>query len=273
MRCVIAVGYINTGVVDGGNFVSASFLKPGSKGFNVSDITISGYQEDTAFVDAANYTAEFCLLDYAGRTTSGKNQRFVYDDAPDWAGGFEGGKWYDFEVNEIIPGGENDFALNPAQAIWLQLPVGDGEHPVTFGTAGEVIQAEVQFPCVDGGNSAGNPMATSVWVSDLVLTGYQEDTAFVDAANYTAEFCLLDYAGRTTAGKNQRFVYDDAPDWAGGFEGGKWYDYQVGEITPHEGNDFELAPGQGIWLQLPVGDGEHPVTLIFPQVVGEQSAK
>ena len=34
-------------------------------------------------------------------------------------------------------------------------------------------------------------------------------TAFVDSQTYSAEFCILDYAGRTTAGKNQRFVYGD----------------------------------------------------------------
>ena len=267
------MGYINTDTVEGGNFVSASFLKPGSKGFSVSDITITGYQEDTVFVDSQAYNAEFCILDYAGRTTAGKNQRFVYGDDPDWAGGFVGGLWFDYAGNEIIPGGENDYSLSPAQAIWLQLPVGDGEHPVSFGTAGEVIQAEVEFPCVDGGNSAGNPMAMGVWVSDLVLTGYQEDTVFVDSQAYNAEFCLLDYAGRTTSGKNQRFVYGDDPDWAGGFVGGLWFDSTGAEIIPHGENDFQLKPGQGIWLQLPVGDGEHPVTLIFPQVIGEQAAK
>ena len=62
------------------------------------------------------------------------------------AGGFVGGLWFDYEAKEIIPGGENDYTLNPAQAIWLHLPGGDGEHPVSFGTAGEVIQAEVKFP-------------------------------------------------------------------------------------------------------------------------------
>lgn len=268
------MGYINSDTVEGGNVLAAAFLKPGSsKSFMVSDIKLSGYQEDTAFVDASPYNANFCLLDYAGRTTRAKDKYFTYVDEPDWAGGFIGGQWFDAEGNALVPGSDKDFALEPAQAVWLELPVGDGEHPVTFGTAGEVIQAEVKFPCVEGGNTPGNPMATGVWVSDLMLTGYQEDTAFVDASPYNANFCLLDYAGRTTREKGKYFTYADEPDWAGGFLGGLWYDANSTAIIPHGENDMQLNPGQGIWLELPVGDGEHPVTFIFPQVVGEQAVK
>ncbi len=267
MESANIVGYYTAGTVEGGQLVSAAFLKPGAAGFWVSDIKLSGYQEDTAFVDNTDYTANFCLLDYAGRTTTAKGSYFFYSDAPDWAGGFEGGVWYDADLTAITAQGENDLLLNPAQAIWLELPGGDGEHPVTFTSAGEVIQSDVSIDLVEGGNTVGNPMAASVWVSGLSLAGYEEDTAFVDNTDYTANFCILDYAGRTTTAKGSYFFYSDAPDWAGGFEGGVWYDADLTAITAQGENDVQLNPGQGLWFETPGGDGEHTVTLTFPAPV------
>ena len=258
------VGYYTSPTVEGGQLVSAAFMKPGSTGFRVSDIKLTGYQEDTAFVDNAEYTASFCLLDYAGRTTTEKGKSFFYSDAPDWAGGFEGGIWYDADSAEVIAEGENDVLLQPAQAIWLVLPGGDGEHPVSFQTAGQVISEDISIDLVEGGNSVGNPMAAGVWVSGLALSGYEEDTAFVDNSEYTANFCILDYAGRTTTEKGKSFFYSDAPDWAGGFEGGIWYDADSSEVIAEGENDVMLEPGQGLWFMTPGGDGEHVVTLTFP---------
>ena len=48
------VGYYTSPTVEGGQLVSAAFMKPGSTGFWVSDIKLTGYQEDTAFVDNAD---------------------------------------------------------------------------------------------------------------------------------------------------------------------------------------------------------------------------
>ena len=126
------VGYYTSPTVEGGQLVSAAFMKPGSTGFWVSDIKLTGYQEDTAFVDNADYTANFCMLDFAGRTTTEKGKYFFYSDAPDWAGGFEGGIWWDADSAEVEPQGENDVKLAPGQGIWLETPGGDGEHVVTL---------------------------------------------------------------------------------------------------------------------------------------------
>ena len=241
-------------------------MKPGSTGFWVSDIKLTGYQEDTAFVDNADYTANFCLLDFAGRTTKEKGKFFQYIDPVDWDnGGWMGGGWYDADTESVVALGENDLMLKPAQAIWLELPVGDGEHPVSFQTSGQVIEEDIDIELVEGGNTVGNPMATPVWVSGLALTGYEEDTAFVDNADYTANFCLLDFAGRTTKEKGKFFQYINAVDWDnGGWIGGLWFDADTVEIVPEGSCDAQIAPGQGLWFEIPVGDGEHKVQLTFP---------
>lgn len=260
------VGYVNNDLVEGGQLVSASFLKPGSNGFNVSDIKITGYQEDTAFVDNNDYACNFFILDYAGRTITEEGKFFMYIDPCDWNGGFEGGQWYDYLSNEVVPGGANDVALSPAQAIWLSLPGGDGDHTVTFGTAGEVIQDDVDYTLTEGGNCVGNPMAVGVRVSSLAVTGYEEDTAFVDNNDYACNFFILDYAGRTITEEGKFFMYIDPCDWNGGFEGGKWYDYLSNEVEPEGDNDALLAPGQGLWFTIPGGDGDHTNVLKFPAI-------
>jgi hypothetical protein len=124
------VGYYTSETVEGGQLVAAAFMKPGSTGFWVSDIKLTGYQEDTAFVDNGDYTANFCILDYAGRTTTDKGKFFIYSDAPDWNGGFEGGIWWDADSVEVVAQGENDVQLAPGQGLWLETPGGDGEHKV-----------------------------------------------------------------------------------------------------------------------------------------------
>ena len=259
------MGYINKEGINGGQLVCAAFMHPGKAKFNVSDIKIVGYEESFAEDD---FNCTFNILDNGGRTIAGKDIQFSYSDPWDWeAYEFMGGKWYNYG-NEITPGGDNDFELENGQAVWLQLPAGSAGS-VLFGTAGEVIQAEVPFPLINGGNGIGNPMAVGVWVSDLILSGY-EDVFAEDDFNCT--FNILDNGGRTLAGKNIQFSYSDSWDWdAYGFLGGKWYNYGS-DITPHAENDYQLQPGEGIWLQAPAGSAGN-VVLTFPQVVGEQAVK
>lgn len=262
------VGYVNNDLVEGGQLVSASFLKPGSNGFNVSDIKISGYQEDLAFYEAADYACDFYILDYAGRTIKGEGKYFMYIDTWDWDEyAFLGGTWFDYQMNEVVPGGANDATLSPAQAIWLALPGGDGEHTVTFGTAGEVIQDDVDYTLTEGGNCVGNPMAIGVPVSSLSVSGYEEDLAFYEAADYACDFYILDYAGRTIKEEGKYFMYIDTWDWDEyAFLGGTWFDYQMNEVVPGGANDAILAPGQGLWFAIPGGDGEHTNVLKFPAI-------
>lgn len=262
-----AVGYINTTGRDGGQMVSASFMRPGASKYRVSDIQISGYEE--AFYEN-DFSVGFNILDNGGRTLMGKDLYFSYNDGFDFDNysGFLGGKWYNNSV-EIVPGGENDFELENGQAVWLQMPAGS-EGVVKFGTAGEVIQAEVPIPLIDGGNGIGNPMAVGVWVSDLIVSGYEE--AFYEN-DFSIGFNILDNGGRTLMGKDIYFSYNDGFDFDNysGFLGGKWYNNGV-EIVPHGEGDFQLMPGVGVWLQAPAGSTGN-VVFTFPQVVGEQAVK
>ena len=124
------VGYMNNEMVDGGQLVSASFLNPGKETFRVSDIKITGYEQDPSYFYAQDYFCDFYILDYAGRTIMDKDTYFSYLDSFDWDNGvFLGGKWSN-NGTEIVPGDENDFEMSAGQAIWLFNP-GGGEKPFT----------------------------------------------------------------------------------------------------------------------------------------------
>ena len=262
------MGYLNKDTITGGQMISASFLNPGKQTFRVSDIKISGYEEASMYSD---FSLQFNILDDGGRTMSGRNIEFNYNDIWDWGanenmGAFTGGKWSNYGV-EIVPGSEDDYELMAGQAVWIQIPLED----VKFGSAGEVIQAEIPFPMVAGGNGIGNPMATGVWVSDLTITGYEEESMYSD---FSLQFNILDDGGRTLPGTNIEFTYNDVWDWSanenmGAFAGGTWSNYGVEITEHHNADDYMLAPGEGIWIQAPMEN----LILTFPQVVGEQAVK
>lgn len=267
------MGYINKESITGGQLISASFLNPGKKTFRVSDIKVDGYQEDGGFYESGDFNCDFYILDNGGRTIMGKDLYFSYSDTWDWDQyAFLGGRWSNYGV-EIVPGSADDYELKAGQAVWLQMPANDGQHVFTFGSAGEVIQAEIPFPMITGGNGISNPMATDVWVSDLTISGYDTDAGFYESGDFNCDFYILDNGGRTIMGENIYFSYTDVWDWDQyAFLGGKWSNYGK-EIVPQGDGDFKLAPGQGVWLQCPANDGEHTFVLTFPQVVGEQASK
>ena len=261
-------------MVEGGQVVSAAFIGVGKQTFNISDLKVTGWEEDTAF-EYGDFACRIFILTPGGATASGKDQEFGYiaswsDELNDWAGGHLPGVWYDYQSNPIVPGGENDFAMKPGQGLWFFTPVGDGEHPTRLVSAGEVIQNTVQKELVEGGNCIGSPMAAPISITTLSVTGWEEDTAF-EYGDFACSAFVLTPGGATASGKNQEFGYiaswsDELNDWAGGHLPGVWYDYQSQVIVPDSENDFKLSPSQGLWFFTPVGDGEHPTTLIFDSI-------
>ena len=123
-------------MVEGGQVVSAAFIGVGKQTFNISDLKVTGWEEDTAF-EYGDFQCNIFILTPGGATEVGKNKNFVYqaswsDELNDWMGGHLPGVWYDYAGAVIEPGADNDFKLTPSQGLWFFTPVGDGEHPTTL---------------------------------------------------------------------------------------------------------------------------------------------
>ena len=123
-------------MVEGGQVVSAAFIGVGKQTFNISDLKVTGWEEDESFL-WGDYGCTIYILTPGGATAMGKDQKFNYiaswsDDLNDGDGGHLPGVWYDYQSQIIVPDSDNDFKLTPSQGLWFNTPVGDGVHLPTL---------------------------------------------------------------------------------------------------------------------------------------------
>ena len=233
----------------------------------VSDIKLTGYEEDSSYM-YGQFTAYFTMLTPGGSSDPSEGKTFNYAADWDWGESKLGeGYWTDYNSQPITPHGAGDLELEPGQAVLLSTLGGDGEHLQMFVTAGEVITAETNVPLNDGEfTSVGNPYPVGVWVSDLAITGYEEDSSFM-YGQFTAYFTILTPGGSSDPSEGKTFNYAADWDWGESKLGeGYWTDYNSQPITPHGAGDMQLPAGQGVLFSTLGGDGEHPQILIFPEL-------
>ena len=125
------VGYNNKTLRDSGNAITAQFLNIGStEKFKLSDIKITGYEEDEVFKWSTYEGTFFCALTKGGGTDYSEGKYFTWSAEWDYDNDvFLPGKWVDFNSQPITPHGAGDVLLEPGQAVWLNISEGDGEHP------------------------------------------------------------------------------------------------------------------------------------------------
>ena len=119
-------------MVEGGQVVSAAFIGVGKQTFSISDLKVTGWEEDASF-EWGDYVCNIYILTPGGATATGKDQYFTYiaswnEELNDYAGGHEPGIWYDYQSQVIVPDSDNDFKLTPSQGLWFNTPGGDGVH-------------------------------------------------------------------------------------------------------------------------------------------------
>lgn len=259
------VGYNTKGLTDAGQLITGSFLTINSTdSFKLSEIKLDGYQNNSFLKDEAygtwGYDFSFNLLNEFGETIMDATYGW-YDlwDGENWSGGY----WTIDGSGEPVEG-DNDLTLKAGESIWfLSMAAGDGEK-FTFQSAGAVSANDISFKLRDAGNAVGNPMPATIKLSEITLTGYQNNSFLKDEAygtwGYDFSFNLLNEFGETIMDATYGW-YDlwDGENWAGGY----WTIDGTGE--PVEGDtDLELAPGQAVWfLSMAAGEDEEFI-LEFP---------
>ena len=191
---------------------------------------------------------------------------FWYRDCID--GKWEDGYWYyNYEP------ADDSVTFNAGEGFWftsLSAPKDDSGNPTAtykFVNSGAVDQNDRNYKLRDAGNLVGNPMPATVNLSDLTITGYENNEEVKTRGgliNLEFSFALLDFGGFTMDDDAFGFWYEDYTDDA--WQGGYWY-YNYEPVVPGE-VDLELPPGQAMWLtamSAPKDEDEKPLETYYLQ--------
>ena len=129
-----------------------------------------------------------------------------------------------------------------------------------------MLADDCAFRLVQGKNAVGNPTAAPVWLTDVLVQGYQEDPSYVENWGYGASFFVVDTFGRCLFQQGNYFTYgdtltsDDPIEW----EGGIWLDADGNEVVPQSANDLLIQPGEAIYWEGQAFTPGYPQTLVWP---------
>ena len=191
---------------------------------DLTSIKVAGYD------DECMDTVSVQILDAFGGTIA---TYYWQDD--NGGGDFDPG-WYDDSYEPIAAG---DVFIDAGTALWT---AGDDGLYLTY--AGQVLTAASALPLRAGYTAIANPNATAVDLTDILVTGYD------DECMDTVSIQTLDAFGGTVA---TYYWQDD--NGGGDFDPG-WYDDSYEAI---EGDSVFFQPGDGLWVA-----GDDGLNLVFP---------
>ena len=212
----------------------------------------------------------FTLLDYAGCTMSDSDYFFWYDE---WDGeAWSGGQWWDIDYSPVDS--ENDYEFKASESFWftsMNAPKDEEDKPTeiyTFVNAGAVDANDRVYKLRDSGNLIGNPMPGVLKLSDVTITGYQNNEDLKVVGGLVSEefnFTYLDYAGCTQSDTDYFFWYDEWDADGESWSGGCWWDIGYSPVVPEE-NDYDLQPGGAFWLtsmNAPKNEDDKPTEVYY----------
>ena len=158
--------------------------------------------------------------------------------APDGTAGTIGLAWYDdgtdsgwYDMYDETP----DVYFSKGDAFWIDFP----NSTTKLSIAGEVRNAPIDYPLVQGATAVGNPYPVAINIQTIIPVG--DDVDGDGAIN------LQTLAADGTAGEIGLAWYDDGTDSG-------WYD--MNDDTPNT----MIQPGEGLWVDSP----NNTTSLRFP---------
>ena len=248
------VGYSNTNIEkDGQQLQSASFITIGAKdadGNNcvrLSDLKVTGYEEDIG-VCYGSIWIDMLHTDGSVPTVEGMPKSYLWVD--DASSGFEAG-WYDTDLtpladNQSVLGNADEITFACGEGICFNAQDGYDAY-AKLVCNGEVVQGQVDFAVnKDGQQIAGNPLCRVIKLSELSVTGYEEDMAVCYGAIWI-DMLHIDGSVPKVEGMPKSYFWYDDPD--SDLPAG-WYD---GDMTPLADNQSVL--GNADEIEFKVGEG------------------
>lgn len=220
------VGYTEKSLRAGATMLTPCFIDVGGAAseIDLTALTVKGYDEVSA--DEVNIQ----ILDAHGK----KSVAYYWFDLPDE--GLDAG-WYNVDT-ELIEAGTVKFATG--DGLWI---TGQNDYSIVF--PGQVKFSGVAVALRSGAVATGNMFATSIDLTDMTVTGYDEVSA--DEVNIQ----LLDSHGKKTVA----YYWFDLPDE--GLDAG-WYNVDT-ELIEQGTVTFEA--GEGMWVT-----GQNGYYLNFPAI-------
>ena len=269
-----AVGYSNTNVEkDGQQLQSASFITigfqdaDGNKGVRLSDLKVTGYEDDMGICYGAIWI-DMLHTDGSVPEIEGMPKSYLWVDDVD--SGFEPG-WYDTDLTPLaddqsVLGNADEITFACGEGICFNAKEGYDAY-AKLVCNGEVVQGQVDFYVnKDGQQIAGNPLCRTIKLSELSVTGYEEDMGICYGAIWI-DMLHTDGSVPEIDGMPKSYLWVDDVD--SGFEAG-WYDTDLTPLADDQsvlGNadEIEFKPGEGICINAKEGYDAYAV-LKFPSL-------
>lgn len=172
------VGYSQSDLRSGFAPAGAQFVSVSGTGINIQDITVVGYDGETAG------DVDIQILDNLGRMTT----QYFWVDLPD------------DDIYGWLDGDDEpaDVTFQPGEGLWVNAPNSDFK----LQTAGKVPTSGVAVTLREGFKMVANPTPVNVDIQDISISGYVGETAG------DVDIQILDTLGRMV---NQYF-WVDLPD-------------------------------------------------------------
>ena len=227
------VGYSHGDLADGAScMITSQFLGIGNEGFYLKDFKPTGYQDNTYFRTEIYGTEGFIFLKL--NLTGGREAAYEWLDSFDGEN-WEGGYWDGADDDEFIDAGDALWAGAPD--LWDEAPVGA---KYETESSGEVANKKLAVKLRAGGSiGIGNPTPVDVKLSDVKITGYENNTYFTTEIYGTEGFIAIEFTG--TRGRKAAY------EWLDSFDGENW----EGGTWDGADEDTTLLAGQGLWVGAP----------------------
>ena len=253
------VGYHNDDLdTDGMQFKAASFTTIGvvdaeeNPCVRLSDLRITGYEEAPGYCMKGDVWID--MLNPDGSIQTDEDGNDIQYNWQDWGGA---GEWLDAEGNTI----ENPEEITFAVGTGLNLNVQYGcEEWAKLASSGEIYTDSLTIPLVtDGQNYVGNPLARTITLDEIAITGYEEDPGYCMKGDVWIDMLNPDGSIQTDEDGNDIQYYWQ--DWGGA---GEWLDTDGNPIENPEEIAFEI--GDGLDLNVQYGCEEW-AAIKFPALV------
>ena len=172
----MVVGYNNVGLLDGGyKMVGATFTTVGTTSVKLSELKVTGYENNEYYLGEMAFTASFQLRSSNGMPYA----TYMWSDESSDMETWDGGKWTNAITGDEITS-ENDVVLEPGKGLWFSAPELQGSTAFTLTTAGEVLKGD-QGVELNAGGYVGicNLMPANVKLSQVEVHGYEDNEYYL----------------------------------------------------------------------------------------------